>query len=338
MSMARLRIAQYGTKHGHAGGKLLALRHNPHVELAGVFEPDPERRRELEHAPGPFQDVHWFDGPGQMLDDPSIVAIASEGRNDESLSHTEQIVRAGKHCWYDKPAGEDWEHWQQVVALAQQQQVLLQMGYMLRYHAGFRQIAQWAQSGLLGDIFSIRAHFSASLSEQARQVISRHAGGIFYDLAGHMLDQIVWLLGRPREVSAFLRNDSGVVAGFDDNTLGVFGFERALAFVDIAAMEPTATPPTTTTRRFEVYGSAGSALMEPIEPAGALRLCLTRASRGYVAGEQHIPVPVQSRQDLYDLELAAFVATILGEQPPERTPEHDLLVQETLLRATGRHA
>ena len=77
--------------------------------------------------------------------------------------------------------------------------------------------------------------------------------------------------------------------------------------------------------------------MEPMAPAGPLRLCLAEAREGYVAGEQHIPVPPQSRQALYELELAAFVATILGEQPPDRPLAHELLVQETLLRATGRH-
>ncbi len=329
--MEHLRMAQYGTKHGHAGGKLLALRRNSRVALAGVFEPDVERRRELEDGSGPFEGVHWFNDISEMLDDPSIVAVASEGRNDESLLQTEQIIRAGKHCWYDKPAGEHWEHWRQVVALAEQQHLLIQMGYMFRYHAGFGQIAKWVQAGLLGDVFAIRAHFSTSISEAARQVISRHSGGIFYDLAGHMLDQIVWLLGRPQEVSMFLRNDSGTVAGFADNTLGVFGFDHALAFIDIAAME--SLPPA---RRFELFGSAGSVIMEPMEPAGALRLCLTAARDGYIAGEQHIPVALQSRQTLYELELAAFVATILGEQPPDRTSAHELLVQETLLRATGQ--
>ncbi len=41
-----------------------------------------------------------------MLDDDSIEAIASEGGNSESLAQTEAIVRAGKHVWYDKPAGD----------------------------------------------------------------------------------------------------------------------------------------------------------------------------------------------------------------------------------------
>ncbi len=329
--MARVRMAQYGTKHGHADGKLAALRSNPRVELAGVFEPDVERRRELAREDGPYRGVRWFDDVREMLADPSIVAVASEGRNDESLDQTEAIVRAGKHVWYDKPAGDHWEHWRRVVTLAEERNVLIQMGYMFRYHDGFQRIAHWAQSGLLGDIFAIRAHFSTCISEPAREVISRHAGGIFYDLGGHMLDQIVWLLGRPLEVTAFLRNDSGVVPPFKDNTLGVFAYERAMAYVDIAAME---TPPTA--RRFEVYGKEGSAIMEPFEPASAVRLCLAGARDGYKQGEQLIPLQERPRQMLYELELAAFLAAIRGERPPDRSPAHDLLVQETLLRATGR--
>lgn len=331
--MARVRMAQYGTKHGHAAGKLAALRSNPRVELAGVFEPDVERRRELAREDGPYRGVRWFDDVREMLADPSIVAIASEGRNDESLAQTEEIVRAGKHVWYDKPAGDNWEHWRRIVALAEARNVLIQMGYMFRCHNGFRRIADWVQSGLLGDIFAIRAHFSTCISDPARQVIARHTGGIFYDLAGHMLDQIVWLLGRPARVTAFLREDSGAVPGFKDNTLGIFAYERAIAYVDIAAME---TPPAA--RRFEVYGSRGSAIMEPFEPASAVRLCLAEARDGYKQGEQLIPLQSQPRQMLYDLELEAFLAAIVGERPPERTPAHDLLVQETLLRATGRIA
>ena len=48
-----------------------------------------------------------------------------------------------------------------------------------------------------------------------------------------------------------------------------------------------------------------------------------------------MPVPVQSRQTLYELELAAFVAAVRGTRPPDRVLAHELLVQETLLRATG---
>lgn len=325
------RTAQYGTKHGHAAGKLLAMLKNPRVEVAGVYEPDSERRRQLEREEGVYGETHWFTDKEEMLSDETISLIASEGLNVESLDQTEESVAAGKHVWYDKPAGEDWPQWQRVVAMAREKGLLLQMGYMFRYHEGFQRITDWVTSGILGDIFSIRAHMSTYISEASRRTISVHRGGICYDLAGHMLDQIIWLLGRPDRVTSILRNHSGVVPPFADNTLAVLEFERAIVFVDIAAMEPKPMA-----RRFEVYGSRGSAiLMEPFEPAQSIRLCLERAQDGFTQGEQYVPVTPQSRQSLYELELDAILATITGQKGPDRPPEHELLVQETLLRATG---
>ena len=148
----------------------------------------------------------------------------------------------------------------------------IQLGYMFRYHEGFSLISDWARSGLLGEIFAVRAHMSTSIDIDARRIIARHRGGIFYDLAGHMIDQIVWMLGRPAKATAFFRQDGAEVAGFSDNTLGILEYPRALATIDIAAME---TPPMA--RRFEVYGSRGSAILEPFEPAGPIRLCLSEA-------------------------------------------------------------
>jgi predicted dehydrogenase len=323
--MTPIRIAQYGTGHGHAEGKLAALRSNTDVEVAGVLEPDETRRAALDRPGSAYHGVRWFADEAEMLGDATIVAVASEGRNDESLSHTAAIVRAGKHVWYDKPAGDDWTGWQEVIAEARRRGLLIQMGYMFRYHDGFTRITEWVKSGALGEVFSIRAHMSTSISLDARRIIARHRGGIFYDLAGHMLDQIVWLLGRPTDVTAFLRRDGEDVPGFDDNTLGILSYPSALATIDIAAME---TPPTA--RRFEVYGSRGSAILEPFEPAGPIRLCLTDGS-----GVQSVPVRVQSRQELYEIELKDFVATLRGQKAPDRPPEHDLLVQETLLRLTA---
>ena len=63
--------------------------------------------------------MRWFDDARELLDDPAIVAVAAEGRNDESLDQAEQIIAAGKHVWYDKPAGTSWAQWQRVVALAE---------------------------------------------------------------------------------------------------------------------------------------------------------------------------------------------------------------------------
>ena len=156
--------------------------------------------------------MHWFDDKSEMLDDESIGAIASEGLNAESLDQTEEIVAAGKHVWYDKPASDDWAQWQRVVAAAEEEGLLIQMGYMLRNHSAFRQVAPWAKSGFLGDVFAVRAHMSTFVAEEARRRIGdTYRGGILFDLGGHMLDQVLWILGRPVKVTSFLRNESGSV-------------------------------------------------------------------------------------------------------------------------------
>ena len=324
-----IKMAQYGTVHGHGLGKLRAMVEHAGVEVVGVFEPDEIQRQKVAESEW-GKDVRWFDSETEMLDDASIVAVASEGRNVESLAQTEALVKAGKHVWYDKPAGDDWARWQNVMALAREQALFIQMGYMFRYHEGYCKIAEWVKGGLLGDVFQIRAHMSTFLNRSQREAIAVHQGGIFYDLAGHQLDQIVWLLGRPEKVTSFLRNDSGDVPQFSDNTLGVFEYQNAMAMVDISALE---TRPMA--RRFEVYGTHGSAIMEPMEPADQIRLCLNEERDGYEAGVNVVPITPQSRHDLYLLELDAFLSAVQGEKKPDRSYEHELLVQETLLRATG---
>jgi predicted dehydrogenase len=316
----KLRIAQIGTRHGHGLGKWRALCANAEVEAVGVYEPDPLLRNRADYG-----SAHWFPSSDEILTDPSVVAVAVEGRNHESLAMAADVVRAGKHVWFDKPAGDDWPAFVDLMRVASGTDLHVQMGYMFRYSPGFSQVAELARSGQLGELFAIRAHMSTNVDLRERTEQSRHVGGILYDLGGHVLDQIVWLLGRPSRVLGVLRNDATPeLPAYSDNTLAVLEFPGALATVEIAAMESRPTA-----RRFEVYGTRGSAIIEPFDPARTLRLT-------FGDSEQLVSLPVVERQALYDRELTAFVAVLHGEQPPDRPPEHELLVQETLLRATGR--
>lgn len=330
---APIGMAQYGVRHGHAAGKAQAMRDNPEVELRGVYEPN-EAVREEAKSRRAFEGLRWYRTSEEMLSDPAVVAVAIEGLNVESLPTAHESVAAGKHLWYDKPAGDDWPAFQALVVLAREKRVVIQMGFMFRYQDGFQKLAEWARSGALGEVFGIRAHMSTNISEAARRVVADHPGGILYDLAGHMLDQVLWLLKdeRPARVTSFLRNDQTPgVPHFADNTLGVFEFGKAMAMVDIAAMEPRPMA-----RRFEVYGTLGSAVLDPMEPATNIRLCLEAATGDYAKGTHSVPLAALSRQRLYELELQALLPVLRGERAPDRPLEHEVLVQETLLRATGR--
>ena len=326
--MKPIRMAQYGTGHSHSAGWLAALLNSPDVELAGVYEPDPGRRETLMRSGSePWSRARWLQNEEDVLEDATVVAVASEGSNAESLDHTERLVEAGKHVLYDKPAGEDYPRFERVIETARERGLLLQMGYMFRYHDGFTRIADWARSGFLGHVYAIRANMSTSVNEQGLASFAAHGGGVFFDLGGHMLDQVVWILGRPAKVTSFLRGDVATTEGVVDSSLAVFEYDQAMAYLDIAAVQPAPAA-----RRFEVYGTQGSAIMEPFEPADTLRLCLKEPAKGYSAGVTILKLEHRPR---YVDGLAAFIKDLRGEKRPDRSLDHELLVQETLLRATG---
>ena len=316
----RVRIGMLGTRHGHAAGKWQSLCTNPLVEPVGIYDPDPAPKDQ-------FPDARWMPSAEALLEDPTVAAVAVEARNHQSLPLARAAIDAGKHIWFDKPAGDDWLAFQRVMRHASERRLHVQMGYMFRYSPGFARIAELAHIGNLGQIFAVRAHMSTNVDLTERREQSRHLGGIMYDLGGHVLDQVVWLLGRPTRIRTTLQNvATSQLPEYSDNTVAVLEFNQALATIDIAAMEPRPAA-----RRFEVYGTAGSAILEPFDPVRTLRLADHDSARVL-----HLE-PVQ-RQRLYDLELVAFLEVVQGIRPPDRPPEHELLVQETLLRTTGRLA
>ena len=85
-------------------------------------------------------------------------------------------------------------------------------------------------------------------------------------------------------------------------------------------------------RRFEVYGTKGSAIEEPYEPASTIRLTLENTQGKYKKGVNIVKIEDRPR---YVGTFAEFVRNIHGESEPLRSLDHELLVQETLLRVTG---
>src|SRR5437879_7383332 len=98
---SRIRIGMLGTRHGHAAGKWLALCTNAQVEAAGIYDPDPLLKER-------FSGARWLRSAAELLEDPSVAAIAVEARNHQSLSLAQAAIDSEKHIWLDKPAGDDW--------------------------------------------------------------------------------------------------------------------------------------------------------------------------------------------------------------------------------------
>ena len=135
--MDRMRVAQVGTRHGHAAGKLRAMLDSSELEVVGVYEPDADRRAEV-GSEAPWNGIDWFDSMEGILTDDSIVLVVLRGSQQSrvwirprpwltpasTFGTTSRRDRTGS-------SGSAW--WKQ----ARGQGTQLQMGYMFRYHEGF---------------------------------------------------------------------------------------------------------------------------------------------------------------------------------------------------------
>jgi predicted dehydrogenase len=129
-------------------------------------------------------------------------------------------------------------------------------------------------------------------------------------------------------VRTWLRHDSRFADQTADNTLAVLEYDSGLAVVTSAARMAGSSAH----RSFEVIGTDGSFVIQPVEPGNRIRVSMRQAAGPYKAGWQEIDLPNQPRYigDFKDLAQA-----LLRGQPLKYSYDYELLVQETVLRASG---
>jgi predicted dehydrogenase len=138
---------------------------------------------------------------------------------------------------------------------------------------------------------------------------------------------VIKVLGRPQRVTAHDRSSSAHKDGLKDNQLAVLDYPNATATVRANFVEVEGGA----RRQFVVCGTKGTLDIRPLEPPH-VRLALDAARGGYQKGYQDIELPRLLR---YDGEFMDLAKVIRGEKAFEWPPEHDLAVQETVLRGSG---
>jgi predicted dehydrogenase len=320
-----IRAGLLGTGHGHALGKLHVLRVSPDWECVGDCEPDGtlKAQRQQEQA---WAGVRWL-SEDELLEDDTIGMVAVESDVPRLLPLARKVIDAGKHIHLDKPAGADLAVFRRLLDDAKRKNLLLQMGYMFRYNTGFDLIRRAISEGWLGDVHYLHGCINSDMNPVNRKRLAFHPGGMMLELGCHLIDVLVLMMGRPAKVTPILRHDAQIDDTLTDNTLAVMEFERAIAVIEVAGMEASAFQ----RRQFEVCGSQGSIVLQPLEPP-AVRLCLREPRGDYKAGWQPVEVRNIPR---YVLDLEELARCIRGEQAYPYSYEHDYTVQETVLRACG---
>lgn len=311
---ARLRIGQIGTEHAHAAGKMAAMRALPELwEVVGVAG-----EKGYEGVPLMTE--------AQLLGTADLKAVAVETRVEDSCATALRCIEAGKHVHLDKPGALGHDEFKTMRLEAEKRGLTVQMGYMLRYNPAFELLFQAVREGWLGEITEIDAAMGKLADKGQRGVIGKLEGGGMFELACHVMDAVVTLLGKPASVTGFstpTRDD-----GVKDNQMAVLQYAKATAVIRCNHTDPFGGP----RRRFNVTGTEGTFEILPLE-SGKVNLSITKARGAYKKGTQSFQLEVP--KDRYAGEFTDLARVVRGEKKLAWDAAHDIAVHETVLRAAG---
>ncbi|HUY90426.1 MAG TPA: Gfo/Idh/MocA family oxidoreductase [Pirellulales bacterium] len=320
----RIKIGQIGVGHAHAS-KLAVYRRSPGYEVVGIVEPDDELRKRAESQPA-FQGLPWLTRE-QLLNSPGVQAVLVETRVRDLLDNAEVCLAAEKHVHIDKPAGESLAQFRRLLEAAKRQKRLVQMGYMYRYNPAVVLLREMLAKGWLGEVFEVHAVMSKVVPPAQRRPLAEYPGGIMFELGCHVIDLVLGVLGGPQAVHAYPRHSSSLDDGLADNVLAVFEYPRATASVRSSALEVDGGA----RRHLVVCGSEGTFHIQPLDNPAA-RVAFSQPRGKYRHGYQDVQFPKYER---YVDDAADMARIIRGEKDADYSYDHDLAVQEAVLRASG---
>jgi predicted dehydrogenase len=317
----RIRIGVLGAAHPHASAKIQILKASASFELVGVWEEDAKIRANLERA-----GVRLM-ARDQILSDASIPVVAVESAVKPHFEHARLALETGKHVHVEKPPAYRWGDLEQLREIARRKKLFMQMGYMWRYHPGINAAMEAAQKGWLGDVYLVRGTINTIGNQEQRAEWNLLPGGHMFELAGHLIDPLVRLAGKPVRVTPFLKSHGPFQDKLVDNAVAVFEFPKALGVITGTALQPAAGPH----RSFEVFGYNGTAVLRPIEP-GALEIHLAKEAGPYKAGVNKVALPAFQR---YVADFEDLAGAVRSGRALSVNWEEELAVQSALLQASG---
>ncbi len=324
---SRIKIGQIGTKHAHAHGKMDAIRKYPDIfEVVGVVEPDSNQRDAVRERKT-YQGLTWM-SEEQLLAIPGLQAVAVETEVRNLVPTGIRCLKAGKHIHLDKPAGESINECRVLHGEAIKRGLTIQMGYMLRYNPAFQFLFEVLKKGWLGEITEVTGMMGKKMNDDGRKQLAEFDGGGMFELACHIIDALIAVLGKPESITAFNHRTQPDKDSFADNQMAVFDYRNAIATIRCNHVDPMGFA----RRQFNVTGTQGTLQIQPLEPP-KVRLGLDRPQGRFKKGFQDVPLP--KRAGRYDAEFLDLARIIRGEKKLAWSHEHDLNVHEAVLRAGG---
>ncbi len=330
--MKKVRIAQIGTSRYSHGNSIIKslLKQSDLFEVVGFVFPENEKEK-FPEIMEIFRDLKEL-SLEEVLNDPTIEAVAVETEEKYLTKYALLAAKAGKHIHMEKPGGFDLDAFEEFINEVKKSGKVLHTGYMYRYNPEVKKLLKAIENGELGEIISVDAQMSGKHSDEQREWLKEIPGGMMFFLGCHLIDLVLQIKGAPKKVIPFIKHSG--VNGVDapDTTMAVFEYDNGFAFVKTNDIELGGFA----RRNLVVTGSKKTVELRPFEilfPTGQKTTTTTYSSEEWWDNGNEFTT---ENFDRYDEMVGNFARIIRGEGENPATPDYELELYKTVMKATGR--
>ena len=181
------------------------------------------------YAPCHTQVICYDDLDG-LINDPNVEAVYCPMANEEHAEWAIKAINAGKHVLIEKPMAISLQDIEAIEQAAHKSNVKVMEGFMYRFHPQHARVQEIVDSGLIGDVLSVRASFSFLMKPARMYRINRsmaNGGGAMWDIGPYAMHVLRWCFGKngvPAEPVSVVAHAKLNEHGADIVTSGVLDF------------------------------------------------------------------------------------------------------------------
>ena len=171
-----------------------ALMETPSVHFAGAWDPDEARAKQVSEG----LDGQAFRSPEALLASTDVDAVAVLSPNVTHVDVALRCMAAGKHVLIEKPVAETHDELRKLIDAASQANLVCMPAHNYIYHPAVIRARKLVDQGAFGRIASLWILYNIFHSE----ALAERYGGVLREVCVHHAYSLVYLLGRPKTVSA----------------------------------------------------------------------------------------------------------------------------------------
>jgi len=296
-------------------------------ELVAVMRRDAEKAADFARRHGVERSYDTVDA---LLADPDLDAIYIATPPRFHLEHCLAVLAAGKHVYLEKPMAMNSEECRAIIEAEKQSPGTVVVAHYRRALPAFKKLGELIGDGTLGDVRMAEVNFFlpedssmiADTGDNWRLNPDVSGGGLFHDLAPHLIDLLLVYFGRPLRYEGFSARQNPQ-APADDFVQGMILFENNIVFRGTWCFS---VAPCATSERLVITGNRGYASVPFF--GDEVQVCTDQ-------GE--VVTGIDNPENIQLPMVAEVTRYFLGRGDNPCPPEAGLQVMEIIDRFTGRN-